>query len=88
MCCNKTMAVYTEGKRQKVHPGKLATEREALESCTAHTYAGVRANCAEMMDSYQQCLLDNPRKWKVCNGLRDSLDTCAIQNKLGEIAKL
>ena len=59
-----------------------------VESCTGRTYAGVRANCAEMMDSYQQCLLDNPRKWKVCNGLRDSLDKCAIQNKLGEIAKM
>jgi hypothetical protein len=88
MCCNKAMADYTEGKRRKVHPGKLVAEREALESCTGRTYAGVRANCAEMMDSYQQCLLDNPRKWKVCNGLRDSLDKCAIQNKLGEIAKM
>ena len=88
MCCNKAMADYAEGKRQKVHPGKLVAEREALESCTAQTYAGVRASCAEMMDSYQQCLLDNPRKWKVCNGLRDLLDKCAVQNKLGEISKM
>jgi hypothetical protein len=88
MCCNKAMANYTDGKRRKLHPGKLVAEQEQLEGCTSATFAGVRANCAESMDSYQQCLTDNPRSWKQCTPLRDALDECAVKNKLGEISKM
>eukprot|EP00567_Pseudictyota_dubia_P004581 CAMPEP_0197441492 /NCGR_PEP_ID=MMETSP1175-20131217/7751_1 /TAXON_ID=1003142 /ORGANISM="Triceratium dubium, Strain CCMP147" /LENGTH=109 /DNA_ID=CAMNT_0042971777 /DNA_START=76 /DNA_END=405 /DNA_ORIENTATION=- len=85
VCCNNAVNRFTEGKRKKTHPLAMTGDRNRLEDCTVETYHGVRANCAETMDSLQACMVNNKYEWVKCVGLRRDLEECAVRNKLGEL---
>ncbi|KAL7478297.1 hypothetical protein ACHAW6_004079 [Cyclotella cf. meneghiniana] len=87
LCCAEAYARFAELKRQKVHPGKMTKERDAVESCSANVYKGIQANCLSQFDAVKSCLSDNPEEWAKCAAARRELDVCSVKSGLGEIQK-
>lgn len=88
MCCADSYARFAELKRQKVHPGNMTKERDAVESCTADVYTGIQSKCADQFSEVQSCLKKNPDEWSKCAPFRRALEVCSLTGSLGEISKL
>ena len=50
------------------------------------TKVGVDAYCMEQFVALKECMTTNEKKWSVCSEIRESLEKCAVKNKLGELA--
>ncbi|KAL7493537.1 hypothetical protein ACHAWT_002486 [Skeletonema menzelii] len=88
LCCGEAYARFSELKRLKVHPGNMTKERDAVESCSADVYNGIKSSCVEQFDAVMSCLSDNPTEWAKCASMRRELEVCSVKNNLGELKKL
>ncbi|KAK1744785.1 hypothetical protein QTG54_004076 [Skeletonema marinoi] len=66
----------------------MTKERDAVESCSANVYNGIKASCVEQFDAVKSCLSDNPDVWAKCASMRRELEVCSVKNNLGELKKL
>mmetsp|Transcript_3252 Transcript_3252/g.7147 ORF Transcript_3252/g.7147 Transcript_3252/m.7147 type:complete len:132 (-) Transcript_3252:186-581(-) len=87
VCCAEAYAKFADLKRQRIHPGKMTKERDAVESCSADVYKGIQSLCSDQLDAVKACLSDNPDSWAKCAAARRDLDVCSVRNGLGEIKK-
>ena len=85
MTCNKSCAVFAEGKRQKENPLDMGSKRIAVQECLSKTHGCVTANCMEEYNKMIACMEDNPRRWARCVEYRRALDKCAVRFKCGEL---
>ncbi|EJK48235.1 hypothetical protein THAOC_32986 [Thalassiosira oceanica] len=85
LCCAEAYTRFIELKRQKVHPGNMTKERDAVESCSANVYNGIQSSCLEQFEAVKSCLSDNPKSWANCAAMRRDLEVCSVKSNLGEL---
>eukprot|EP00970_Alexandrium_tamarense_P000188 scaffold24_cov186-Alexandrium_tamarense.AAC.43 len=86
VCCAEAYAKFADLKRQRIHPGKMTKERDAVESCSADVYKGIQSLCSDQLDAVKACLSDNPDSWAKCAAARRDLDVCSVRNGLVQLA--
>mmetsp|Transcript_1700 Transcript_1700/g.2621 ORF Transcript_1700/g.2621 Transcript_1700/m.2621 type:complete len:112 (-) Transcript_1700:1123-1458(-) len=89
IACVDSKAGYDEVKSKREHPKISDIAGAAYRSAVAETYVAVRSGeCKKLFDDLIYCNERYPSDYaKRCKSVRDSLQMCAVENKLGELGK-
>mmetsp|Transcript_16140 Transcript_16140/g.37009 ORF Transcript_16140/g.37009 Transcript_16140/m.37009 type:complete len:112 (+) Transcript_16140:165-500(+) len=87
--CGDSKATYDEVKSRRGHPVIADTAGADYRARVAETFIAVRSGeCSGLFDDLMYCNNNNAYDYgKKCKEVRESLQMCAIKNKIGELGK-